>query len=531
MYDLLIKNGKIADGSGDLACYAADIAIKDGKIVRVGQGLDGETERVIDANGLIVSPGFIDHHSHSDYSMIVDHNFANMVEQGITTEIVGQCGGTLAPMSYQTLKNMAAMYGHEGEDFETLSEKLKTFDNYVKFLESRDLGDNWAFYAGHSTIRTHVVGYENRPPTKDELEIMKDHVRNAMEAGALGITTGLIYPPGSYADTDEIVELIKVVAEYGGTYCSHMRSEGDTIIESIKEVIEIGERAGVPVNISHFKLLGKKNWHKLEEVFKLIDKARSKGMKIRADMYPYLAGATGLISALPNKFASAGSEKIVENLKNKDFRKTVWEELQIGSGFENLIEYCGFDGIMLLTAPVTKELIGKMVTEIAEERRKSPFDTFCDLIMENKGGAMAGYFFRKEEHTTEMFKQPYVMGGTDGGIESSIFPMFHPRHMGTFPQLIRKFVKEQRIFTIEEAVHKLSYIPADMAGLKTKGLIKEDYDADIAIFDLEKLTDHADYINPKAKNEGMKNVIVNGRVVVENDDFIRIHVGKVLRKR
>lgn len=531
MYDLLIKKGTIADGSGKQLCYSADVAVLDGKIVRISRNIEGEAKRIINAEGLIVSPGFIDNHSHSDFSILLDPNFANVVEQGITTEVVGNCGGTIAPMLYQDAKSLAMAYGFAGDHLEEFSKQLETFSGYIELLETRKLGDNWAFYVGHGTIRAFVMGNEKRPPSKSELEIMKRLMRDAMESGALGLTTGLIYPPGSCAEMEELVELSKVVAEYGGSYCTHLRSEGNNLIEAIKEAIEIGKRAGLPVNISHLKIKGKRNWHKLQSVFDVIDQARIPGMKISADMYPYLASATTLTSALPVKFSSGGIEKLVERLKNKDFRNNVRKEILSGSGSEGAIEHSGYEGILILTALYTPEVEGKTIAVIADERREDPLETMCNIIVENMGTCIAGYFAQNDENLTEIFKKPYVMGGTDGGAMSSVNPLIHPRQVGTFPRLVRRFVRDQKIFCIEAIVHKLSGFPAGVLGFKSKGQIKEGFDADIIVFDLEKLADHASFSDPKAKNEGMIYVIVNGQVTVENETFTGIHAGKLLRKR
>jgi len=529
MYDLLIKKGNIADGS-KRASFVADIAVKDGSIVAIGTDLGGETKRTINADGLVVTPGFIDNHSHSDFGITSEHHFDNVVEQGITTEIVGQCGNTFAPASPEMVQQAAGMMGLSEDDVKFYSRHMASFETYAAYLDNMDLGVNWAFLAGHSAIREYVMGYENRSPSSEELDRMKDQVKQAMEAGALGVSTGLIYPPGAYADIDELVALLKVAAPYGGTYTTHMRSEGDTIIEAIQEALEIGKRAGVAVNISHMKLGGKNNWHKLDEVFELIEKAQNRGVKVRSDMYPYLAGCTSLVAAIPNKFMAQGFETLVENLKAKDLRQTIIQELETGTGFENLIKYCGFNGITVVSAPVTTELIGKNIAEIAEASNSDPFDTFCDTIIKNQGNVSAAFFVRSEDHIAQQFLKPYMMGGTDGGIDAASYPSAHPRHTGTFPQLIRKFVREQKIVSIEEAAHKFSYLPAELAGFKNKGLIKQGFDADIAIFDLDTLTDHADYLNPKAKNEGMKYVIVNGVVAVENDRFTGKFNGKLLRR-
>jgi len=530
MFDLVILNGRIVDGSGG-AAFVGDIAVQDGEIIAVGGCSQGGAERSIDAEGLIVTPGFIDHHSHSDLSLLGPHRFDNKLEQGITTEVVGQCGHSAAPVRRGELERAGKLYGVPEDRIGLLAERLGSFGDYVDYLESIELGDNWAFYVGHGAIRELVLGYENRPPTNHELEEMKNHVRQAMEAGALGLSTGLIYPPGSYADTDELVALLEVVAQYGGTYTTHMRSEGDGILDAIEEALEIGERAGVPVNISHLKVCGRKNWNKLEKVFELIEGAQQRGLKVRADMYPYLAGSTGLIDALPHRLSEQGPEKLVENLRDSRFRKIVWEELQADTGFENLIEYCGFDGIRILGAITTKEVVGKSLAEIARERSTAPFDTLCDILVENNGKVRAGYFIRDEAQLARIFSRPYVMGGTDGSIESEILPGGHPRSIGTFPRLIRKFVREEKTLGIEEAVRKLTFLAADTAGLERKGLIKDGFDADIVVFDLERLTDHADFANPTAKNEGMKCVIVNGSIAVEDDHCTGVNAGKVLRRR
>lgn len=530
MLDILIKDGTIVNGTGTKR-YKGNIGIKDGKIEYIGE-CNADAKKVIDAEGFIVSPGFIDYHSHSDYSLLDEKvNFANYLEQGITTQIVGMCGGTTAPSKLQDIKDLFSMLIGEidEEQAKQLANDLKDFNSYFKSIEKKQLGTNMAFYIGHGTVRTAVIGPYNRKPTEEEMYEMKNHVRIAMEAGALGLSTGLIYPPGAYADEDELVELCKVVAEYGGSYCSHMRSEGDRLFEAVEEAINIGRRACVPVNISHIKVAGKNNWGKSDKLISLIDKANEEGIKVTADMYPYKAGATNLNSAVPPKYASDGQAALLEKMKNPKFRAQVKEELfNQTENYENLIVYCGFDGMQILNSPI-KSIIGKTITQIAEERKKDEFETFCDLIIESNGGSFCAFFMRNDKDIDKVFKHPVVMGGTDGGIESKTFPMFHPRHMGTFPKLLKDLVIEKKLVTLEEGIMKFCKLPAETAKLETKGLLKKGYDADVLVFDLESINYTSDYFNPKGKNKGFKYVIVNGQIAVTDDNFTGVYNGRLLR--
>ncbi|MBW2370446.1 MAG: amidohydrolase family protein, partial [Deltaproteobacteria bacterium] len=382
---------------------------------------------------------------------------------------------------------------------------------------------------GHSTIRTAVIGPHNRKPTEEELTKMKDHVRIAMEAGALGLSTGLIYPPGAYADEDEIVALCRVVAKYGGSYCSHMRSEGDGLLDSTREAISIGKRAGIPVNISHIKVAGRKNWGKSEKLMELIDAANASGMRVTADMYPYKAGATALASAIPPKHAADGQAALVEKLKRPEFRAQVKEELfNQTEDFENLALYCGFDGMQIIHSP-DDAIRGKTVAQIAEARGKDAFETFCDLIIETNGSAFCAYHMRRDTDIDAVFKHPMIMGGTDGGVDSPTFPVMHPRHFGTFPKLIKELVREKQLVTLEEAIRKFCSLPAETGKLATKGLLKEGYDADLLIFDYDQMDHSADYFNPRGKNTGFKYVFVNGEIAVSDDVFTGVLNGRVLR--
>lgn len=527
MLDILIKNGTIINGSGKKR-YKGNIGLKDGKIEFIGCCCEKEAKETIDAEGLIVTPGFIDFHSHSDITLLYETRAINMLGQGITTELTGHCGMTLAPK----VDEVFSMIKHyvDDEKYEELGKTSETVAGFLDYIEKSRLGTNVGFFVGHGAVRGKVLGYENRKPAKKELEKMKDIVREAMEAGALGMSTGLIYPPGVYADEDELVELCKVVAEYGGIYASHMRSEGNWIIESVKETIRIGEKAGVSVVISHHKIAGKQNWGKSKETLALVEEANQRGVKVRLDQYPYKAGATGLIDALPPKYAVDGPIKLLEKLKDEKIRKEMKEQLMSSEAdFENLIYGCGLDGVLILDARITKDLSGKTIAQIAKELNKDPYDTIFDLIIDNKGEVEAAYFMMDDEDIERIMKHKFVMGGTDSAHVSEKIPAGHPRFTGTFVKILSKYVRDKGIVELEEGIRKLTSLPADIAELKTKGLLKEGYDADIVIFDYENLKANSDFTNPSAPNEGIKYVLVNGKVAVKNDAVTGICAGKVIR--
>lgn len=533
MFDSVIVNGMIIDGTGNKR-YLGSIGIKDGKIAEVGKCLEG-AEQVIDAIGSIVCPGFIDNHSHSDLALINESvNFGTFLEQGITTEIAGMCGLTLSPTTESQLRSNLMMLGQKeicGDRVEELHKHLKDFSVYMNYLEQRKLGTNFAVYVGHGAVRAAVMGLSDKKPTDIEMEKMKEHLRTAMNAGAMGISTGLIYPPGSYSDEDEIVALCEVVAEYDGSYCSHIRNEGDRIVEAIREAISIGRRSGVRVNISHIKIAGKDNWDKCDELIALIDNTRDEGVNITADMYPYKAGCTFLMSSLPPKYASEGIEALIEKLKNPEVRMRIKEDIFNQTDvFENLVVDCGFEGMLILKSN-TPEVEGKTMVQIAKERNMDLFVTYCDLIVESEGSCMCGYFMGTSRNIEKLFSHPMIMGGTDGTIVSQNSPAIHPRYTGTFPKLIKDFVKSKQLITLEEAIRKCTSLPAETAGFDSKGVLKAGYDADIVILDYENLDYTSDYGNPAGKNKGFKYVIVNGEIAVKDDCFLGVHNGRVIKNQ
>jgi N-acyl-D-amino-acid deacylase len=527
MLDILILNGTIIDGTGRMR-YKGNIGVEKGIIKSINDE-SREAVQVINADGLIVCPGFIDNHSHSDYSVLDKNvNYANCLQQGITTEITGMCGGT--PYPFVKGRQLCSAFPgiHDENKVDELAKNLKNFSSYIRFLEKKSLGTNMAFYVGHSSIRTAVMGSVVRKPDIEEIGEMKKHIRESMESGALGLSSGLIYPPGAYAETDELVDLCKVVAEYGGSYISHIRSEGNRLLESIEEAINIGRKTGVPVNISHIKVVGQNNWGKASKVMELIDKANAEGLNVTADMYPYKAGATYLISALPPKFASGGYPALLISLKDKEFRLKIKEAIfEQSDTFENLILYCGFDRIIVLDTS-NRTLVGKTIEDIANETDNDSFDVFCDLLVDSMGTCFCGFFMRDTKDIDILFKHPMVMAGSDGGSESLRVPVLHPRHTGTFPKMLKDLVIDKQLVTLEEAVRKFCKLPADTQRLNGKGLLKEGYDADILIIDYERVNYTADYINPKGRNTGFKYVLVNGKIAVKDDQYTGTNNGKLI---
>ncbi len=525
LYDLLIINGKIVDGTSNPWFYG-DIAVKDGKIVEVGFLKERKAKRVIDATGLFVCPGFIDIHSHSDLEPMANYRCESKVRQGVTTEVVGNCGDSAAPafgQAYEDQRKASEEYG--------LKLTWQTVKEYLDALQNSKPSINYVTLVGHGTIRKSVMGYENRKPTIDELEKMKELVKQAMEEGAFGISTGLIYPPGSFAEMEEIIELCKVVANYQGYYATHMRNEGDRLEQSMTEAIEIGRQAKISVQISHHKAFGKQNYGKVEKTLRMIEEARKNGIDVACDLYPYTATATSLASILPNWAHEGGKEKMLERLRDKKIRAKIAQEVDPVqrriSGYENLfISYVSTDANRLCE--------GKSVQQIADQLIKEPIDVILDLIIEEKAHVGMIRFAMDEEDVKKVISSPYSMIGSDGsalapyGILSKGHP--HPRNYGTFPRVLARYVRDLGLIRLEEAIRKMTSFPAQRLGLTDRGLIKPNMAADIVAFDFDKVKDTATYEEPKRYPEGIEYVIVNGVITVENGEHTNSRAGKVLRK-
>jgi len=540
-FDLVIRRGFIVDGTGSPG-FRADLAVNGGKIVKIAKTIEEGAKRVIDASGLAVCPGFIDMHTHSDFVLLVNPRAESKVRQGVTTEVIGNCGESAAPAKGVALERAERVMSRYGGEVEWTS-----FSDYLDLLERRGIALNVAALVGHGTVRMCVMGMENRPPTKEELKEMRDLVSEAIEAGAFGMSSGLVYPPGRYASTDELIELCKVVASYNGIYASHIRGERETIVEAVKEAIEIGRRSGVSVQISHHpaKIGG---WGKSRETLKLIEEARKEGIDVNCDLHPYIAGSTGLSALLPPWVQEGGPEKIVERLKDRELRRRIREDMieerVPGPGPCGLVKRGMWDKIMLAYCEKNKDLIGLDFEEIARRRGKDPFEAYFDLLVEEEARGMVVGFYYNEEDIRRVLLHPTSMIGSDGYALAPYGPLgkgrMHPRSYGTFPMVIRKYVRGEsrkelvydegaKLLTLEEAVMKMTSVAAKKLGLKDRGILKEGMCADIVVLDPERVKDRATYLDPYQFPEGIEYVIVNGEIVVDEGEHTGALPGTVLR--
>jgi len=535
MFDILIINGRVVDGTGN-PWFKADIGIRDGKICEVGKINDAKADRVIDAHKLVVCPGFIDIHAHSDLVLLVNPKAESKIRQGVTTEVIGNCGFSVAPVKKDALDNLKTftqwMTGGAKIDWDWF-----TFSDYLNRLKAAGISINVAPLVGHGTLRVNVMGFDSRLPTDNEMKQMKKMLVEAMEDGAFGISTGLSYPPACYADTGELVDLCRVVAKYNGIYATHLRDEGDEIIEAATEAIEIGEKASVPVEISHYKPEGRRNWKKIKECIKVIESARERGVDVTYDVYPYIAGEAPITHAcfIPPWAQEGGTEKLIEKLKNTEFRERIKKEANENPWRECLLSIATWDDCLISFCKKNKDLQGKTISEIAKERGVDPYDIIFDLIIEEKGVVNMCVFVMNEEVISTMIKNPLALVASDGmsfapyGVLGEARP--HPRYYGTFPRVLGKYVRQDRVLTLQDAVRKMTSLPAQKLGLKDRGLIREGFYADIVIFDPESVLDKAVFTDPHQYPEGIKYVLVNGRIVIENGKHTNTPAGQVLRKR
>ncbi len=524
-FDILIKNGRIVDGTGN-PWFKADLGIKDGKIVKIGRIQKNEAEYIINAKNLVVAPGFIDMHSHDELIFFKDTLNKPKLSQGVTTVVTGNCGLSVAPVNEETLDILKSYTGILGEDVEFA---WRSYKEFLKNLEGiNGIGTNFVGLIGHGTLRIAVMGMEARDPTKEELEEMKRLLAQSMEEGAFGMSTGLIYPPGVYSKTEELIELSKVVAQYGGFYASHMRDEGDRVVEAVREAIRIGREAGVPVEISHHKTAGKRNWGRSKETLKLIEEARDEGIDVTVDAYPYTAGSTYLASLLPPWAHEGGEEKLKERCRDPETRLEMKKFIEEKEDWQNFIKEAGWENIVVTYSPNFPEIVGKNLGEISKLWNKDPFDALFDILSEDGTRADMIIFMMNEEDIERILSKPFTMIGTDGLDTGEGNP--HPRTYGTFPRVLRFYVREKKVITLEDAIRKMTSLPAQKLGLKDRGLLREGFWADIVIFDPKTIRDKATYDNPRATPEGIEYVIVNGVVSVEKGELTGEKGGKVLRR-
>ncbi|MBN1315311.1 MAG: D-aminoacylase [Anaerolineales bacterium] len=527
MLDICIKNGLLIDGTGKPG-FKADVGVSSGRIVLIEDEIEIESELTIPAGGLVVSPGFIDPHSHSDLTLLIDPRAESKIRQGVTTEITGNCGDSAAPLVGTARDELLKMV----EPYH-LDVTWSRFDEYLDRLRSPGIALNVASLVGHNTIRGCVLGYDDVQPSPDELEKMKHLAAEAMSGGARGLSSGLIYPPGLYARAEEVIELARTVAEHDGIYASHVRNESDKLLEAVDEAIEIGEKAGIRVEISHLKLEGYRNWEGADRLLEKIDRANQRCTPVAADQYPYNASSTWLGSILPAWLQAGGSETITKRLEDPGMRESLIQDYN-----QNLAEWenrgCMHDWSDVIISNITQrpELQGKTILEIANDWNQAPIETALDLIVMSEASAGCIFISQMEENVEKLMQHPSVSIGSDGealsieGLLSQSHP--HPRSFGAFPRVLGRYVREKKMLSLETAVKKMTSQTAGWFGLKGRGVIAENAWADLVLFDPNEIIDAATFTEPHCYPKGIPYVIVNGRIVIERGEHSGVLPGMIL---
>lgn len=529
-YDVIVRGGLVFDGSGAPG-RIADVAITDDRIVTVGDLASAQATTEIDAAGRAVAPGFINMLSWATVSLIADPRAVSDVTQGVTLEVMGE-GWSMGPMTDAMKEDSRKRMTDIRYDI-----AWTTLGEYLQYLEGRGIAPNVASFVGATTVRIHEIGEDDRPPTDEELARMKGLVADAMEEGALGVGSSLIYAPAFYADTDELVALASVAAEYGGSYISHIRSEGGRLVEAVDELIEISRRSGAPAEIYHLKAAGRANWDKLETVFARIEAARAEGLDVRADMYTYTAGATGLDAAMPPWVQEGGHDAWVERLKDPAIRARVleemrapaddWESLYQAAGSPQNVLFIGFKSAAL------KPLTGKTLAEVAAMRGTSPEDTMIDLVIEDDHRVDTVYFLMSEDNIRKKIAQPWMAFGSDAEAPApeGVFlqSSTHPRAYGTFTRLLGKYVREEKVIPLEEAIRRLTSMPAQNLKLDGRGCLAVNCYADVVVFDPATVGDRATFAEPHQVSVGVDEVFVNGVQVLSGGEPTGATPGRFLK--
>jgi N-acyl-D-amino-acid deacylase len=527
--DLLIKGATIIDGSGTTG-RSGDVAVKDGKIVAVDAALSMPATRTIDAKGRVLAPGFIDMHSHSDVPLVTDGNAQSKIRQGVTTEVIGE-SGSVAPRK-------TAGEGSPWTDF----------NGYFATLEKNGVSVNVLSYVGLGTVREVVVGEEDRPATTTELQAMQGVVRTALDQGVFGVSTGLIYPPNAYASLDELVALSEPAGAAGGLHASHLRYDGLKLREGLEEIIAIGERAVVPVHVFHLKVTGARNFGRMKEVIEIIEGARARSIRVTADQYPYVASSTSLTATIPQWAEDGGTDKLVERLKDPKLRARIRKEMEDPNPtWENRYQSAGtWDNIQLaaigrtrgrdtMTESPNRKYEGMRIGEAARLAGKDPFDFVFDLLIEERGSVGCVYFIMSEDDLKLALRQPWVGIGSDGSALATEGPLKsgvpHPRSFGTFPRVLGRYVREQQVISLQEAIRKMTSLPASILGLHDRGTIAEGKQADLVLLDPATVADRATFEDPFQYPVGIDTVIVNGQVVLDEGRHTNARPGQALRRQ
>ena len=529
-FDVIIRNGTVYDGSG-AEPQKVDIAIRGDRIAGIGPAVAGaKANTVIDAKGLAVAPGFINMLSWSTESLIQDGRSQSEIRQGVTTEIMGE-GESMGPVNDRVREHKIREQTDIKYDI-----TWNTLAEYLQYLEKRGVSCNVASFIGATTIREYVIGYEDKQPTPEQLDQMRELVRKEMEAGALGIGTSLIYPPAFYAKTEELIELCKVAAKYQGKYISHMRSEGNQLFEALDELLRIAREANIPAEVYHIKAAGQKNWPKEDELLARIERAQKEGVKVTADMYTYTAAGTGLDACLPPWTEDGGYPALFKRLRDPATREKIKAEVQVDSDkWENLYLMAGSPDKILLVgfkSEKLKPLTGKTLAEVAKMRGKDPIDTAMDLIAEDESRISTVYYLMSEENVKKELRKPWISFDSDEASQAPESPFTksnpHPRAYGNFERVVGKYVRDEKLLSMSDAIHRLSGLPATNLGLDHRGFLKEGMFADVVVFDPATITDHATFEKPHQYATGMKYVFVNGVQVIKDGEHTGAKPGRAL---
>lgn len=531
-FDILIKNGLLFDGTGSLS-YTADIGIKEGKISKIGK-ISGEAKKIIDAHGLIIAPGFIDIHNHADHGILAFPNAECYIMQGVTTSLVGNCGLSMAPVNntYLSLtRNYLASFLRNDYDYQW---NWETSSEYFEKVQDRGTAINLAPLVGQGTLRIAVKGLEMGDASKEERRSMKRILEKELDEGAFGLSTGLVYPPGSYTTIEELIDLTTVLKDYNALYTSHLRNESDYLVESVEEALRVGEANHISVQISHHKAIGKTNWGKVNTTLRMLEEARARGIDVNCDVYPYTAAMTTVTSLLPSWTLEGGVAKMLDRLNNSVNRMRIKSDIVEGKmQEENWIKNIGWKNIVVSECPLYIEYEGKSLEEILEKENheEKQFEKFFEWLIGIKGEATMVFFCMDEEDVKTVIANPVSMILSDSWVISpNAGGRPHPRAYGTFPRIIDKYVKREKVLPLELAIKKMTSMPAEKIGLKDRGTLKGGYWADLVLFDLEKIEDKATFENPHQYPKGIEHVIVNGRIAVEKGSITGTRSGLILKR-
>lgn len=528
-FDVIVRGGTVYDGSGEPP-VRADIGISGDRITAVGNLSSAQADSIVDASGLAVAPGFINMLSWANESLIQDGRGMSDILQGVTLEVMGE-GSSMGPLSDAMKDEARARQGSNNYDI-----SWTTLGEYLEYLENKGVSPNVASFVGATTLRIHEVGYDDRDATAQELERMQALVRQAMQEGALGVGSSLIYAPANFASTEELVALVSAAAEFNGSYISHIRSEGSRLEEAVQELIKISSLTGAPAEIYHLKASGRENWHKLSNVFDLIETARAAGLFITADMYTYTAGSTGLNATMPLWVQAGGHDAWVENLRSPEVKARVIEEMkQPTDEWENFYVAAGPENILLVgfRNEALRHYVGKTLQAVADERGTDPAETAIDLVVEDNSRVDAVYFLMSEQNIARKIARPWMSFGSDARAianEGSFLDSGpHPRTYGNFARLLGKYVREEKIISLQEAIRRITSLPAYNLAISNRGELREGFYADVVVFDPERIGDNATYEDPHQYSSGMRHVFVNGEQVLSNGKHTGATPGRVVR--